>query len=122
MVIVPPVIVPPVIVPPGAQVVAAVRTLTGSKPATKRSARRCRLGRALSRSCSLAFADGLLYLRSEEGTMILVEPSREEYVERGRFEQPDRTRSPAWTHPVIANGKLYVRDQDMLFCYDVKGK
>jgi len=27
---------------------------------------------------------------------------------------------PAWTHPVIANGKLYLRDQDLLFCYDVK--
>jgi hypothetical protein len=40
----------------------------------------------------------------------------------GRFEQPDRTRSPAWTHPVIANGKRYVRDQDLLFCYDVKAK
>ena len=55
-----------------------------------------------------------------EGTMLLIEPNREQYVERGRFDQPDRTRSPAWTHPVIANGKLYVRDQDLLLCYDVK--
>jgi outer membrane protein assembly factor BamB len=69
---------------------------------------------------SLALADGRLYLRSEEGEMLLVEPNREQFVERGRFEQPDRSESPAWTHPVIANGKLYVRDQDVLFCYDVK--
>jgi outer membrane protein assembly factor BamB len=69
---------------------------------------------------SLAMADGRLYLRSEEGEMLLIEPSREQFVERGRFEQPDRSESPAWTHPVIANGKLYVRDQDVLFCYDVK--
>ncbi|MCO6436873.1 MAG: PQQ-like beta-propeller repeat protein [Phycisphaerae bacterium] len=69
---------------------------------------------------SLALADGRLYLRAEDGTMILIEPNCKEYIERGRFEQPDRTREPAWTHPVIANGKLYVRDQDLLLCYDIK--
>lgn len=69
---------------------------------------------------SIAYADGRLYYRTEEGTMLLVEPSRKKYIERGRFEQPDRTRLPAWSHPVIANGKLYLRDQDALFCYDVK--
>jgi hypothetical protein len=54
--------------------------------------------------------------------MLLIEPNAKEYIERGRFEQPDRTRLPAWAHPVIANGKLCVRDQDVLFCYDVKAK
>lgn len=68
---------------------------------------------------SLMMADGRLYLRAESGTMILIEPNRREYVERGRFEQPDRTREPAWTHPVVANGKLYIRDQNQLFCYKV---
>ncbi len=71
---------------------------------------------------SLVLADGRLYLRSEDGTMLLIEPNREGLVERGRFEQPDRTDSPAWTHPVIANGKLYIRDQDLLLCYDVKAR
>ncbi|MBN2137622.1 MAG: PQQ-like beta-propeller repeat protein [Sedimentisphaerales bacterium] len=71
---------------------------------------------------SLTFADGLLYYRMESGTLVLIEPSPKEYIERGRFEQPDRTGLPAWAHPVIANGKLYVRDQDVLFCYDVKQK
>jgi outer membrane protein assembly factor BamB len=71
---------------------------------------------------SLALADGRLYLRTEEGTLLLIEPNRERLVERGRFDQPDRSRSPAWTHPVIANGKLYVRDQGTLFCYAVKAK
>jgi outer membrane protein assembly factor BamB len=69
---------------------------------------------------SVAFADGRLYYRTEKGTVLLIEPSPKEYLERGRFEQPDRTRLPAWAHPVIANGRLYVRDQDVLFCYDVK--
>ena len=72
------------------------------------------------RKGSVAMANGRIYYRTEEGTMLLIEPNRKEYIERGRFEQPDRTRQPAWTHPVIASGKLYVRDQDALFCYNVK--
>lgn len=69
---------------------------------------------------SLALADGRLYLRSEQGALILIEPSRTGLVERGRFEQPERTNLPAWAHPVIANGKLYIRDQGLLLCYDIK--
>jgi outer membrane protein assembly factor BamB len=69
---------------------------------------------------SLAMAGGRIYYRTEEGIVLLIEPNREKYIERGRFEQPDRTSKPAWSHPVIANGKLYIRDQDILFCYDVK--
>lgn len=69
---------------------------------------------------SIAYADGRLYYRTEKGTVLLIEPSPKEYLERGRFEQPDRTRLPAWAHPVIANGKLYLRDQDLLLCYNVK--
>jgi outer membrane protein assembly factor BamB len=71
---------------------------------------------------SVALADGRFYYRTEKGTMLLFEPNPKQYVECGRFEQPDRSESPAWTHPVIANGKLYVRDQDVLLCYDVKAK
>jgi outer membrane protein assembly factor BamB len=69
---------------------------------------------------SIALADGRIYYRLEDGTLLLIEPNKQEYVERGRFSQPDRSRSPAWAHPVIANGKLYIRDQDVLLCYDVK--
>jgi hypothetical protein len=71
---------------------------------------------------SVALADGRLYYRTEEGAMLLIEPSAKEYLERGRFEQPDRSESPAWSHPVIANGKLYLRDQDFLLCYDISAK
>ena len=71
---------------------------------------------------SLALADGRLYYRTEKGAMLLVEPSPKEYLERGRFEQPDRSKLPAWAHPVVANGKLYLRDQDLLLCYDVKAR
>ncbi|MCI0539384.1 MAG: PQQ-binding-like beta-propeller repeat protein [Verrucomicrobiales bacterium] len=74
------------------------------------------------RKGSVAVADGRIYYRTEEGAVLLIEPSRKEYLERGRFEQPDRTNLPAWSHPVIANGKLYIRDQDTLLCYDIKAK
>ena len=79
-------------------------------------------GRSGVRKGSVALADGRIYYRVEDGTMLLIEPSAKQYVERGRFSQPDRSSSPAWAHPVIANGKLYVRDQGVLFCYDVKAK
>jgi outer membrane protein assembly factor BamB len=71
---------------------------------------------------SIAFADGRLYYRTEEGAMLLIEPNAEKYVEVGRFNPPDRTSVPAWAHPVIANGKLYVRDQDVLLCYNIAKK
>jgi alcohol dehydrogenase (cytochrome c) len=71
---------------------------------------------------SVALADGRLYYRCEDGTMLLVEPSSKQYLERGRFAPPDRSKAPDWSHPVIANGKLYLRDQDVLLCYDVKAK
>jgi outer membrane protein assembly factor BamB len=71
---------------------------------------------------SLTLVDGRLYYRTEKGAVLLIEPSPKEYLERGRFEQPDRSREPAWPHPVIANGKMYLRDRDLLFCYDVKAK
>ncbi|HVK08960.1 MAG TPA: PQQ-binding-like beta-propeller repeat protein [Gemmataceae bacterium] len=48
------------------------------------------------RKGSQAMADGRLYYRTEEGPVLLVEPSKEKYIERGRFAQPDRTRLPAW--------------------------
>ncbi|WP_145359103.1 PQQ-like beta-propeller repeat protein [Alienimonas californiensis] len=68
---------------------------------------------------SLMMAGGRIYLRAEGGELLLIEPSRENLIVKGRFDQPDRTSSPAWAHPVVANGTLYVRDQDTLFAYDV---
>ena len=69
---------------------------------------------------SLAMADGRLYYLTEDGTVLLIEPNSKQYTERGRFQHPDRSTAPDWTHPVIANGKLYLRDQDTLHCYDIK--
>jgi outer membrane protein assembly factor BamB len=71
---------------------------------------------------SVTYADGHLYVRGENGKVALVEANPEKYVEKGRFDQPDRSKQPAWPHPVVSNGKLYLRDWDVLFCYDVKEK
>jgi outer membrane protein assembly factor BamB len=69
---------------------------------------------------SLAYADGHLYVRSEDGVMALVAANPKAYTEKSRFHQPDRSDQPSWPHPVIANGRLYLRDQDTILCYDVK--
>ncbi len=73
---------------------------------------------------AVAYADGHLYCRSEggKGNVALIEATTTGYVEKGRFEQPDRSGKNSWAHPVIAGGKLYLRDQDTLLCYDVKSK
>ena len=72
---------------------------------------------------SVCYADGRLYVRGHDsGEMLLVEPSGDEYLERGRFEQPSRSESRAWPHPVVANGGLYLRDENVLLCFDVSEK
>ena len=72
--------------------------------------------------CSLLYADGMLYARSERGPVSLVEATPEVFRLKGRFNQPDRSNKQSWPHPVIANGRLFLRDQDLLFCYDVRAK
>jgi outer membrane protein assembly factor BamB len=72
---------------------------------------------------SLCYADGNLYLHGENGEVALVEASPEGYHERGRFTPPDAPEhggmQKAWAYPVVANGRLYIRDLEHLWCYDV---
>lgn len=70
---------------------------------------------------SLCYADGRLYCFGEKNQMALVEANPKEYIEHGRFETPESGK-PTWAHPVVANGRLYLRDQDTLTVYDVSGK
>ncbi len=69
---------------------------------------------------SVSFADGHLYVRSEQGPVALVEATPDGYEEKGRFDQPQRSGRPSWSHPVIANGKLFLRDMDNLLAYDIR--
>jgi outer membrane protein assembly factor BamB len=77
---------------------------------------------------SVTYADGRLYCYSEkDGTVALVRASPDGWKEDGRLQIPQQTKIPRkfspsiWTHPVVADGRLYLRDQDLLFCFDVKG-
>ncbi len=70
---------------------------------------------------SVTYADGHLYTLGENGTMGLVEATPSGYKEKSRFEIT-RGEYPTWTPPVIANGKLFLREQDSLYCYDIKSK
>jgi outer membrane protein assembly factor BamB len=74
---------------------------------------------------ALCYADGRLYLHGENGEVALVEATSEAYHERGRFTPPSLPKranrmEKAWAYPVIANGCLYVRDTDCLWCYEIK--
>ena len=75
---------------------------------------------------AVGYADGMLYCLEEgSGNVALVEASPKAWTEHGRFKLDPQTkiRNPQgriWTHPVISNGKLYLRDQDLIYCYDVK--
>lgn len=70
---------------------------------------------------SLVYADGHLYLLSENGVVGLVEATPAGYKEKGRFRiQQDSL--PTWAHPVVAGGTLYLRDQDTIYAYDVREK
>jgi outer membrane protein assembly factor BamB len=70
---------------------------------------------------SLVFADGHLYCFSENGVVGLVEASPTGYKEKGRF-RIQQGSLPTWSHPVVVGGRLYIRDQDTIYAYDVKAK
>ena len=69
---------------------------------------------------AVTVADGMLYLLSENGVVALAEVSPDAYKEKGRFTIPDQG-FPSWAHPVVSDGRLYIRNQGWLASYDVKG-
>lgn len=79
-------------------------------------------------SGSIAFADGLLYCYDDQdGVCYLAEASREGWKELGKVALPemttiDRQRGAIWAHPVIANQKLFIRDQEKIFAFDISEK
>lgn len=71
---------------------------------------------------SAIYADKRLYILDEKGTLALVEPKSDSLEIRGSFKVVEKTRNDAWAHPVLLDGKLYVRYHDTLWCYDVREK
>ena len=72
-----------------------------------------------SGSAAVAYADGHLYFRYQNGVMMLIEATPQGYREKGTFTIPN-VRAPSWSHPVIINGRLYLREQENLYVYDMK--
>jgi outer membrane protein assembly factor BamB len=83
-------------------------------------------------SGAITAADGLLYLYSDEGTAVLLKATAEGWQEHGRFDIPEKSKIPEtrrtsraakiWAQPAVANGRLYLRDQELLFCFDLRAK
>jgi outer membrane protein assembly factor BamB len=72
-------------------------------------------------SAAIAYADGHLYFRYQDGIMALIEANPKEYKLKGQFKIAVKNGN-SWPHPVIAGGKLYLRDQNDLVCYDIHEK
>jgi len=74
-----------------------------------------------SGSAAVMYADHRLYYRYQNGVVLLVEATPAGYREKGSFTIPE-VQNPSWPHLVVADGRLYVREQDSLYVYDVRGR
>lgn len=72
-------------------------------------------------SAAIVYADGHLVFRYQDGVLGLIEATPTEYRLKGSF-TPAYQQGKSWAHPVIANGKLYLREQDKLMCYDIRAR
>jgi hypothetical protein len=104
--------------------------LYGTARSGRDSAWRC-LHFATGRTCwaepgigraSVTYADGGIYAVSHGGTVALVEPSPEAFRLVSRFDLPRGGKGPVWAHPVVCGGRLYLRHDETLFCYDVSAR
>ena len=69
-------------------------------------------------SAAVVAADGKLYFRYQDSTMALISTKKDKYELISQFKLPSHN-GESWPHPVIAGGKLIIRDQDELFCFDL---
>jgi outer membrane protein assembly factor BamB len=70
-------------------------------------------------SAAVTAAEGMLYFRYQDGLMVLLDPADSGWTVKGSFKIPDG-KKPSWAYPVIHDGKLYLREQDNLFVYNIK--
>ena len=74
-----------------------------------------------SGSAAIVYADGRLYFRYQDGLIALIDSATAGYQVKGTFKLPE-VGGPSWSHPVVIGGRLYLREQDTLYVYDVKAK
>lgn len=70
-------------------------------------------------SAAVVYADGHLYFRYQNGVMALIEANPKELQVKGKFDVKTKD-GPGWPHPVVLDGRLYLRDQQNLHCYNIK--
>ncbi|MEW6323193.1 MAG: PQQ-binding-like beta-propeller repeat protein [Acidobacteriota bacterium] len=70
---------------------------------------------------SLIYADERLYIYGENGMLALAEATPEGYREHGRF-RIEASGPPTWSHPIITRGRLIIRDQDVVYAFDVRAR
>jgi len=75
------------------------------------------------RSAAFTAADGHLYILYSNSTMVLAKADPTGYEEVGSFKLDGASEDPrpSWAHPVVTGGKLFVRRDDNIYCYDVEG-
>lgn len=71
-------------------------------------------------SAAIAYADGNIYFNYQSGKVVMIAADPEKMDLKGSFDVPQWSKKNNWAHPTIANGKLYIRDQDKLHCYNIK--
>ena len=74
-----------------------------------------------SGSAAIIYADGNFIFRYQSGDVALIAASPKEYDLRGSF-KPAYVKGPSWSHPVVCDGKLYLREKNILMCYDLRAK
>jgi len=72
-------------------------------------------------SAAVLYADGHLIFRYDKGTVVLIEATPDEFKVKAQF-KPPKGGGPAWPHPVIHDGKLYLRHDNLLMCYQISGR
>jgi hypothetical protein len=73
-------------------------------------------------SAAVCAADGHLYFQFADGTVALVKATPDDYTEISTFKAPGSGERPSWAHPVVLDGRLYIRENDVILCYDVRAK
>jgi len=71
---------------------------------------------------SILYADGMLYCLDERGTMTLVKPSPAAFKAVSKFKVPPGGEGLYWAHPVVCDGRLYIRHADRLYAYDIRAR
>ena len=70
-------------------------------------------------SATVSYADGHLYFLYDNGVLVLVAAKPDKFEVKGKFTIPD-CYGHCWTYPTISNGRLYIRNEDVIYCYNLK--